>query len=187
VTNARAKASRPTGLTGAAGEYLVAAELSLQGWLATVTIKNAPGTDVLAQSLKTGVLVAVQTKTASSGSFPLGVKCEIPTSASNQWYVFVRLYRESARPSFFVVPHNVIAGAVYAAHREWLSQLDRVGRPHRDSDMRNVAQRSLAPYEGRWDFLDSPSDRAPLLLDPLYTQLVKKWGLPPGHPGWPST
>jgi len=34
-------------LTGAAGEYYVAAELSCLGWLATVTIKNAPGTDVL--------------------------------------------------------------------------------------------------------------------------------------------
>ena len=36
--------SRTTGLTGAAGEYYVAAELSRRGWLATVTIKNAPGT-----------------------------------------------------------------------------------------------------------------------------------------------
>ena len=35
-------ARRPhTGLTGAAGEYYVAAELSRRGWLATVTIKNA--------------------------------------------------------------------------------------------------------------------------------------------------
>jgi integrase len=47
-----------TGLTGAAGEYYVAAELSLRDWLATVTIKNAPGTDVLAQKVGTGVTVS---------------------------------------------------------------------------------------------------------------------------------
>jgi hypothetical protein len=39
----------PTGLTGAAGEYYTVAELSRRGWLATVAIKNSPGTDVLAQ------------------------------------------------------------------------------------------------------------------------------------------
>ena len=34
---------------GVAGEYLVAAQLTLRGWLATVTLKNSPGIDVLAQ------------------------------------------------------------------------------------------------------------------------------------------
>ena len=51
-----------TGLTGAAGEYYVAAELSRRSWLATVTIKNSPGTDVLAQRLDRRRLVAIQTK-----------------------------------------------------------------------------------------------------------------------------
>jgi hypothetical protein len=36
-----------TGLTGAAGEYHVAAQLSQRGWLATITKKNSPGTDEL--------------------------------------------------------------------------------------------------------------------------------------------
>ena len=58
----------PTGLTGAAGEYYVAAELSRRGWLATVTIKNAPGTAVLAQNPITKLTVAIQTKTSSGGT-----------------------------------------------------------------------------------------------------------------------
>jgi hypothetical protein len=57
--------TRTDGLIGAAGEYYVAAELSRRGWLATVTVKNAPGTDVLAQRADTGRMFAVQTKTAS--------------------------------------------------------------------------------------------------------------------------
>ena len=66
-------AQRPTGLTGAAGEYYVAAELSRRGWLATVTVKNAPGTDVLRRTPKTKRTLAIQTKTSSSGTnFTLG-------------------------------------------------------------------------------------------------------------------
>jgi hypothetical protein len=60
--------SHITGLTGAAGEYYVAAELSRRGWLATVTIKNSPGTDVLAQRLGTGRVVSIQVKTAGFGN-----------------------------------------------------------------------------------------------------------------------
>jgi hypothetical protein len=54
-----------TGLIGTAGEYSVAAELSPRRWLATVTIKNAPGVDVLAMRTKSRRSVAIQTKTAS--------------------------------------------------------------------------------------------------------------------------
>ncbi|HSI36145.1 MAG TPA: hypothetical protein VK986_21355, partial [Tepidisphaeraceae bacterium] len=49
-----------TGLTGAAGEYHVAAELSRRGRLATVTIKNSPGTDVLAQRRDRSAMVAAE-------------------------------------------------------------------------------------------------------------------------------
>src|SRR4051812_11084460 len=101
ILNARPIAR--TGLTGAAGEYFVAAELSLRGWLATVTIKNAPGIDVLAQNLDTRATVAIQTKTAGYGNeFQLRDKCEIPTAAQNEWYVFVKLHEPRIRPSFFI-------------------------------------------------------------------------------------
>ena len=44
---AREARAHQTNLIGAAGEYYVAAELSRSGWLATVTLKNARGIDVL--------------------------------------------------------------------------------------------------------------------------------------------
>jgi hypothetical protein len=34
--------------TGIAGEFLVAGELSMRGWIATLTAKNTPHVDVLA-------------------------------------------------------------------------------------------------------------------------------------------
>src|SRR5215471_7552747 len=86
-------AARGTGLTGAAGEYFVAAELSLRGWLATVTIKNAPGTDVLAQNRESGVVVSIQTKTASYGNkFQLNQTCERVALSQHEWFVLVKLH-----------------------------------------------------------------------------------------------
>lgn len=58
----------------------MAAELSRRGWLATVTIKNAPGTDVLAQRLDDGRLVSIQTKTSTGTGFLLGERSELPAA-----------------------------------------------------------------------------------------------------------
>ena len=38
-------------ITGVAGEYFVAAELSRRGWIAAMTIKNTPNIDVIATTL----------------------------------------------------------------------------------------------------------------------------------------
>lgn len=183
----RLSVPRSTGLTGAAGEYFVAAELSLQGWLATVTIKNAPGTDVLAQRVLTGQVVAIQTKTASFGNqFQLNAKAEMPATTENEWFVFVKLHEELTRPTFYVVPKDVVAASVYAQHREWLSRPGRKGQPHRDSAMRQVRAKHIDGYRERWDLLDKPTSEAPLLVHEWYREVVTQFGFPPGHPGWPD-
>jgi hypothetical protein len=183
-------ANRPaarTAMTGAAGEYFVAAELSLRGWLATVTIKNSPGTDILAQKPVTGAMVAIQTKTASFGNkFQLHRKAETPTTARNEWYVLVKLHEERTRPTFYVVPRNIVAGAAYAQHREWLSKSRRDGKPRMDTDKRVMIPAEFSGYEDRWDLLDHPADEAPLLIGAWYAECVRDFGLPNGHPGWPS-
>lgn len=94
-----ADGSKRTGLIGAAGEYHVVAQLSQRGWLATITIKNSPGTDVLAQHVETGVLVALQTKTTeiAAQGWILGAKDETPTDRADSWYVLVGMNGELAR------------------------------------------------------------------------------------------
>src|SRR5512132_4098382 len=105
----------PTSLTSAAGEYYVAAELSRRGWLATVTVKNAPGTDVLAQDPETKRTVAIQTKTSSGGiKFTLGERDERTYSQDPGWVVLVGLAGELERPSFYVVPRCHLAAMLYA-------------------------------------------------------------------------
>jgi hypothetical protein len=124
----KGKTRARTGLTGAAGEYYLAAELSRRGWLATVTIKNAPGTDVLAQDVETGQVIALQTKTASPGSgFRLSMKDEATTENENEWYALVGLGGLDARPEFYLAPRNVLATIVYVSHREWLLATSKSG------------------------------------------------------------
>jgi hypothetical protein len=184
VTAAADTMTRGTGLIGAAGEYYVAAELSLRGWLATPTIKNAPGTDVLAQYREKGILVAIQTKTASLGNqFMVNASIERPSSANNEWVVLVKLHALGSRPSFFVVPHNHVAAAAYAQHMRWLKTPGVGGRPHVDNPRRMLKANEFLAYEDRWDLLLRPTSDVPNLLGADYAECIALWGVPPGHPG----
>lgn len=147
----------PNSLVGAAGEYLVAAELSQKGWLATVTIKNAPGTDVLAQHLATRRVVAIQTKTNRGTShWILSTRDEYAPSADNEWYVLVRLGGDIGAARFFVLPRSHVSAYLWVGHRRWLLGTKRDGSPRRDSSMRQIFQAELAAYEGRWDCSNAP-------------------------------
>jgi hypothetical protein len=183
---ANPQAPRPTGLTGAAGEYYVAAELSLRGWLATVTIKNAPGTDVLARGLDSGRLVAIQTKTASfRNSFTLNVKDEQPTETDNEWYVLVGLGDVCQRPTFYVIPRNVVAGLIYCQHRHWLATLGRTGVQRRDTPRRMIRPTDVEGYREKWCLLDLPTRDVPLRLDEGIVSVARDYGPSDGNPGWP--
>jgi hypothetical protein len=171
-------AQRPTGLTGAAGEYYVAAELSRRGWLATVTVKNAPGTDVLAQDPETKRTVAIQTKTSSGGiKFTLGERDERTYARDPGWVVLVGLAGDLERPSFYVVPRCHLAAMLYAQHRWWLDEPGKRGQLHTDNPRRGITGEEVQGYLERWDLLAREPERAPYLGDPWYPELLetKRW------------
>jgi hypothetical protein len=171
-------------ITGAAGEYFVAAELSRRGWLATVTIKNSPDTDVLGQWPETEALVAIQTKTASPGNhFRLHKKNEAPAKRDGQWFVLVALGREQDHPRYYVVPRNHIAAMVYLEHQEWLSKPGPGGRAHRENDQRVLKHEDVVGYLERWDLLRQPTANVRFLGAERFLLLAKTHGLPVGHPG----
>jgi hypothetical protein len=187
VADARPVQRLPTGLTAAAGKYYVAAELSLRGWLARMTTRKAPATNVLAHDPATDWMVAIQTKTASFGNrFRLGPKDEVPSTVENEWYVFVGLAGAGERPTFFVVPRNVVAGMIFAQNRNWLATPSRSGAPHKAWSTRIVDGKDVETYRERWDFLHLPTAEVPLLVNDDVLGVAEKYGLPDGHPGWPA-
>lgn len=171
-------------ITGAAGEYFVAAELSRRGWLATVTIKNSPDTDVLAQRPETEALVAIQTKTASPGNhFRLHKKNEMPSKCNGQWFVLVALGAELERPKYYVIPRDHLAAMVYLEHQDWLTKTGPGGKPHQENDQRVLTEADVAGYLERWELLDQSTASVPFSGAARFPQLVPNHGLPHGHPG----
>jgi hypothetical protein len=92
-------------LVGVAGEYLVAGELSLRGYLASITLRNSRGIDIIASSQDGSKSVSIQVKTNSDGSnsWVLSKKAE-SFYANNHYYVLVALTEIGERPKFYVVP-----------------------------------------------------------------------------------
>ena len=180
------RARTATGLTGAAGEYYVAAELSRRGWLATVTIKNAPGTDVLAQRRETKRTAAIQTKTSATGArWRLGAQDENVSPSDDEWYVLVDLTREAERPDFYILPRNYVAAFLWVSHRRWLSIPGRGGRKHRDNPQRTIVADWISDAKERWELLEHGSTKACRALGTAWiVEMAEQFGLPPGHPGF---
>ncbi|MDE3130858.1 MAG: hypothetical protein KGL16_06855 [Acidobacteriota bacterium] len=176
--------NKRTGLIGAAGEYHVAAQLSQRGWLATITIKNSPGTDVLAQHAEKGVLVAIQTKTTeiASQGWILGSKDEAPTDRDDCWYVLVGMNGEANRPDFYVVPRNHVSAHLYVGHQKWLRTPGKDGKVHQDSGMRNIYPPEVHAYKEDWAALLEPTTARPYALPDSFVTYAAEVGLPDGHP-----
>src|SRR2546425_2981470 len=140
------------GLCGTAGEYFVAAELSRRGYVASITLRNARGIDILASDgdAKRSVGIQVKTTQGESKEWMLNKKAE-QDMAENLYYVFVNLNRGKA-PEYHVVPRAVVSKYVRESHHAWLRTPGRRGRAHVDNPMRKFSDRD-GKYRDRWDLL----------------------------------
>ena len=143
-------------LVGVAGEYFVAAELSRRGWVASVTMRNTAGIDVLATHPDGSHSVTIQCKTSGGKSkkWLLDKKAETFV-AENHYYVFVVLGSCDERPHFHVVPSAVVAKFVRESHARWLATPSRDGGSHKDNNMRNFRD----PHDeflDQWTLLGEP-------------------------------
>ena len=139
-------------LTGVAGEYFVAAELSRRGYVASLTLRNTRGIDILASNLDATKSVGIQVKT-NSGKKPhwlLSEKAETDT-AENLYYVFVNL-NEIDAPEYYIVPRAEVAKYITEKHKAWLATPGRSGRARRDSTMRDFRDPE-GRYRNGWDLL----------------------------------
>jgi hypothetical protein len=137
---------------GVTGEYLVAAELSRRGYVATLTLRNTRGIDILASNSDATRSVGAQVKTAQGvrPDWMMNKKAEADL-AENLLYVFVCLAPEGSA-TFYVVPRKVVAEYVRESHSEWLRTPGRQGQAHKDTDMRRYKD-PAREYKERWDLL----------------------------------
>jgi hypothetical protein len=126
-----------TTLVGVAGEYLVAGELSLRGYIASITLRNSRGIDIIASNSEGTKSISVQVKTNSSGAkkWMLNKKAE-EFYSRNHYYIFVALGQLNERPCFHIVPSKVVAERLVRTHTEWINGTKKDGTERKDTPMR---------------------------------------------------
>lgn len=143
---AKQKLNLETVQIGVAGEYYAAAELSRRGIIASITLRNSRGVDIVATNSSATKSVSIQVKTNSEGlaGWQLGSKADA-YCAENLFYIFVILRPLGQRPDFYVAPSNEVA--------EWTSNHYRelMARPKRDGTRRKDVRRLIfADKEGKY-------------------------------------
>ena len=140
-------------LVGVAGEYLVAGELTLRGYIASITLRNSRGIDIVASNADGSNSASIQVKTNSNGrnTWILNKKAEEYYS-DNHYYVFVALHDLGQRPSFYIVPSKVVAEYTSTSHTEWLKGKKQDGSDRKDSNIRNFSDHE-EKYLEAWDLI----------------------------------
>jgi hypothetical protein len=140
-------------LTGVSGEYFVAGELSRRGYIASITLRNTRGIDVLVSNGSTTRSVGLQVKTnhGERKAWLLNNKAEDYFS-ENLFYVFVNLKNNTSRPDYYIVPSKVVAKHVKKGHAKWLRTPGKRVKQHTDNPMR-MFQDETNEYLEKWELL----------------------------------
>jgi hypothetical protein len=158
-------------ITGVAGEYFVAAELSRRGWIATLTLKNTPNIDLTATTPDGLRTVNIQVKTRSVKNrkgWVLTKKIETLVPGENFYIAFVDLKGLEVRPDFYLIPRNLFSKWVAEQHSRWLATPGRSGRAHVDTSIRAFSEPQFKEFEKYHNNWISSSLGAEIL--------VKNWG-----------
>jgi len=137
-------------ITGVAGEYFVAAELSKRGWIATMTIKNTPNIDIIATTPDGRRNVNIQVKTRSIWNrqgWILSKGIEKIVRSNNFFIAFVDLVGHDEKPDYFLIPKNLFARWSAKRHQKWLVRPGRHGRKHVDNPLRSFDKQSFFEFE----------------------------------------
>jgi Holliday junction resolvase-like predicted endonuclease len=159
---------RQNKIVGQTGEYLVAAELSRRGLIATTFTGNLPYYDIVASD-ETGRHVSVQVKTISRGSWQFGdvrKYFDVKFSGKRQSvheikacpirrlvYVFVRL-DGNGNDRFYVLTWQDLASLMRLHHATYLQKHGGV-RPKRwDSLHCSLSESELSEYQDKWETVE---------------------------------
>ena len=135
------------------GVYLVAAELSRLGFIASPTSRSAIGADILVTDQRCSRTYSVQVKTNAStfGFWLVGAKARDIQSRTHV-YVLVNLRKNKVgeEVQYFVVPSKVVAAKMVSA----------VSRSGAKSEWHQLNMNEAAPYKDKWSFFGAPAESA---------------------------
>ena len=159
---------RSNKLVGQTGEYLVAAELSRRGLIATTFTGNVPHYDIIASD-ESGRHVSVQVKASRGPSWQFGnitVYCDItfdgkkqivgernPCPVQRLIMVFVRI-DEDGNDRFYILPWECFRNMLVAHHEDYLSKHNGI-RPKKWNSLHSaITETDLEPYRDKWETIE---------------------------------
>jgi hypothetical protein len=147
-------------MCGVAGEYFVAAELSRRGYIASITLRNTRGVDILASNREATKSVAIQVKASQRGTpeWILNEKIErgdqlLSGIPENVFFVFVNIPPSGDPPSYHVISRTEVARLAREGHESWLALPGRGGRPHSANNPIRKFKDFDGKYLGAWSSL----------------------------------
>ena len=142
-------------LTGNAGEFYVAAELSRKGYNTAILLGNTELYDILTVNSQTQKQILIQVKTTwnfrGGRKWVLNKKVEDIIDA-NLFYIFVNLFSEDKRPEFFIIHSEELANMIKKGHSEWLETPGKKGQKHNPNSIRQFSDKE-GIYLEKWDKL----------------------------------
>ena len=159
---------RSNKLVAQTGEYLVAAELSRRGLIATTFTGNVPHYDIIASD-EAGRHVSVQVKASRSTSWQFGNithYCDITFDGKRQVLgdvkacpvhrlvvTFVKI-DENGNDRFYILTWQRLRDLLVKGHKAFLARHGGV-RPQRwDSLHSAISEKSLGPYQDKWNTIE---------------------------------
>lgn len=158
---------RGTKLTGAVGEFLVAAELCRRDLLATPFSGNVPHYDIIASGERGGHL-AIQVKAINGGNWQFTIRQFLNVQFDGQRQllgepkpepypglrcVLVALGSEGTRDRFFVMTWLELRDILVAGYRQYLDKHGGVRPKKPDSYHVALSLKEVEPFEEQWESL----------------------------------
>lgn len=148
----------------------MAAELSRNGYLAAVTLRNSDHIDILASSIDTENQIAIQVKTTQGkDTWILNKKVENEAvTAQNKYYAFVSLtVNVNQQPRYSIIKATDLASFVKKAHQDWLlapgkNRKDHNARQYEEKWARAAGFRTFNSFR---DFLQNVDNKGTPVID----------------------
>ena len=155
-------------LVGQTGEYLVAAELSRRGLIATTITGNVPHYDIIASNEK-GKHVSVQVKASRGPSWQFGDLtkfCDISFSGKQQIVgclkqcpvrrlvvVFVMI-DAGGDDRYYILTWRTLRNLIVRGHKDYLAKHGGM-RPKKWESMHSaISEETLRPYRDKWSTVE---------------------------------
>ena len=159
---------RSNKIVGQTGEYLVAAELSRRGLIATTFTGNVPHYDIIASN-EAGKHVSVQVKASRGSSWQFGDitrfceisfegKCQIvgrlkPCPVQRLVVVFVVIDPNGA-DRYYILTWRSLRRLIVKGHKAYLARHNGRRAQKWDSLHSGISEKALKPYRDRWDIVE---------------------------------